>query len=412
MELLIFIAVVAAIWWWVKKNKKSTNSPATQQPPRSASPNGTPEIKFTITTSTGMGEYSGGNSELQDLGPLTPVGPQTWRLNPKASFPLTLMGADESVARQIKHLASKDDHWSHKVPEFALLVAQHNLRFKEVDDFIAEQKPKFDAAVAQKIKDAPEWSNASEKDRHDMQAEYQEVALEGLGLSIGDAELKALFLSQPSDFTSDDEILSSFGGDSALYSFYLTQLGRTNSVATVKADDWSRKSWEQLVERGRARRGKDIPIAMLLEGLRLKDLNELLAGTIEKPLGRKAKALEAAEALPDLQARLSERISFREMFQILPPVGLDIDELRSSFGHARVVATAVLQTYYTAAKTQGTVASRNEDREFYKGWEVTTWIDPMPVCAQAYCKKYQRLPSKLPPFHLGCNCRLERTYKD
>ena len=412
MELLVFFAVVAAIWWWVKKSKKPTDSSAMQPTPRPASSTAAPEIKVTLTTSTGIRDYSSSSFELQDLGPLTSVGPETWCLNPKASFPLTLMGADESVARQIKDLISKDDQWSQKVPEFALLVAQHNLRFREVDDFIAEQKPKFEAAVAQSITDSPEWGSASEKDRLDLQAEYYEVALEGLGLSIGDADLKTLFLPQPSDFTSDDEILSSFGGDSALYSFYLTQLGRTNPVATVKADDWSRKFWEQLVDRGRARRGKDIPIAMLLEGLRLKDLNELLAGTIDKPLGRKAKALEAAEALPDLHVRLSERISFREMFQVLPPAGLDIGELRASFGHARVVATAVLQTYYTAAKTQGSVASQSEDREFYKGWEITTWIDPMPVCAQAYCKKYQRLPTKLPPFHLGCNCRLERTYKE
>ncbi|MFD2271447.1 hypothetical protein ACFS07_10635 [Undibacterium arcticum] len=70
---------------------------------------------------------------------------------------------------------------------------------------------------------------------------------------MGRADLGRLLAGEPAEFAEDDELLRQFGGDAALYSFYLTQLSRSSPVATVKADDYGRKFWEQLVEK------KDLP---------------------------------------------------------------------------------------------------------------------------------------------------------
>lgn len=46
----------------------------------------------------------------------------------------------------------------------------------------------------------------------------------------------------------------------------------------------------------------------------------------------------------------------------------------------------------------------------YDAWGIMNWENPLPACATKVCKKYDRLPSKRPPFHLGC--QLEFSFKD
>jgi hypothetical protein len=133
----------------------------------------------------------------------------------------------------------------------------------------------------------------------------------------------------------------------------------------VKADDYWRKGWEQLVENGFAYRGKDIPTQLLLESLRLKDLNELLAGAVEKPLGRKAKAIEVALSLPDLTSRMSNRIAYREMFQAVPPADIDVSALTRSFAYATALASVVQQTYYTGVRTLDAIEEHRREPGVY-----------------------------------------------
>jgi hypothetical protein len=316
MEFLIFLLVVAIVWLWIKGKSRRSGVTSRSQ---------TPEIKFTVTTSSGPAFSGRSSNKPPDVGDLIEAGPNAWILNPKSPLPLTLYNADQELANKLKELLGATEYWSQKIPDIALLIAQHNLRFREVDTFIAEHKAKFRSEVERLVSASGEWAEASEKDREDLQAEFEGKAIESLGVSVGRVDLACLLEGEPANFTEDDELVRKFGSDSSLYPFYLTALGRTAQVATVKADDYSRKFWEQLVEKGFARRGKDIPTQLILDGLRLKDINELLNGTTEKPIGRKAKAIESALNLPDLASRLSERISYREMFQALPPSGVNAE---------------------------------------------------------------------------------------
>lgn len=411
MEWLVILIVGVIGWAWLKGRESATT--AAQTTAEVVEPEGAvtvPEIKVTITTSVARPLRD--ENEPRNVGELTAAGESAWVLNPLSPLPMTVIGAERPVAERLKAVLATTDYWSQKVPDVALLIAQHNLRFKEADAFVEQHKRRFDAEVEKQIAVSTEWQGASAKDREDLRAEFEEKALQSLGISIGRADFALLLAGQPEAFTEDDELLRRFGDDAALYSFYLTQLSRSIRVVTVKADDYWRRFWEQLAEKGLARRGREIPAQLLLEGLRLKDLNELLQGTIAKPLGRKAKAVDAALALPDLQDRLAQRISFREMFEAIPPADIDLSVLVKSFAYASALATVVQRTFYTGVQTLDAIDERKREQGLYDAWQIRNWQDPLPACAAAVCKKYDRLPAKRPPFHVGCDCQLECSFRD
>jgi hypothetical protein len=403
MEWLVFIVVAIIVWAWIRQ--KSPGSPAERRQSTD-----TPNISVTLTTFTSAG--GGYENRPINVGDLVEDDPAGWVLNPKSPLPLTVCNAGRDVASRLKTLLGAAEYWTQKVPDVALLIAQHNLRFKQVDAFVAEHRSKYHAEVTRLTSNSPEWAQASKRDRGDLLADFKRTALESLRVYVGRVDFECLLEGEPATFIEDDALVKRFEGNSSLYSLYLSLLNRRSQVFTVKAEDYNRKAWEELVERGFARRGKDIPIDLILEGLRLKDLNELLSGVVSKPLGRKAKAIEAAMNLPDLHSRLSERITYREMFQVLPPSDIDVDQLGRSFAYATALAAVVQQTYYTGVRTLEAIAERKREPGVFDAWEIRHWEDPIPACAAAVCKKYDRLPAKRPPLHVGCNCQLEPSFKE
>jgi hypothetical protein len=402
MEWLLVVGVVAAVWYSLRnsnqkeaRGRQGANADAVQT---------TAAVR--IGSSIVVEDLRSDQPEV-DVGDMVPAGDNAWVLNPRSPLPLTLLNAEKNVAIEVRGVLSSREYWVNKVPELAMLIAQHNLRFKEVDELILNTKPRFDAEIGKLIQNSAEWSNSSDKDRQDLRNEFEALALNSLGIWAGQVDLVILLSGQPSSFTDDDELLRQFHGDVSLYSLYLSLLGRGNSVTTVKADDYQRKQWEKLVEIGLARRGKDIPIPQILDGLRLKDINVILADAIPKPLGRKSNAVEVASALPDIDERLSKHVSFREMFQVMKPADTDIEAIVNSFAYSNQLAAIVQQTYYTGLLTLEAKQERKQDDGFYNAWEISNWEDPLPSCAASVCRKYAKLPSKLPPFHVGCSCRLE-----
>jgi hypothetical protein len=361
---------------------------------------------ITVMVSSG-GRSSSDDRPTADTGALAPAGESAWVLNPKAPLPLTVVGASREIAEQLRVLLHTPGTWSVKQPEVTYLIARHNLRFKEIDEFVAQPRPRFEAEVERQKKASTEWAGASELDRDDLLAEFQEKAIESLGLNHNAFNLELLMTGELKHVEDDDKLLDRFAGDSALYSLYLGQIGR--GVVTIGAADYFREAWEKLVAKGLARRGRDIPMPLLLEELRVKDLNEIIAGP--KAIGRKAKAIEAALALPDLDARLERKIAYREKFLAIPPEGLDVAAIADAFAYADAIARLALITCYTGVRTLLAIEERKEGG--YNAYEITNFEDdPAPACAQRYLKQYDRLPAKRPPFHVGCNCTLECTYKD
>jgi hypothetical protein len=408
MEFLVLLILVAVVWYFIKRASKGSGY-SSQRRNQSGAP---PEIRVTVSSSLVRRGGGRDNSQPRDVGDLTSAGQNAWVLNPKSPLPLTVENCDRENANTLKTLLGSVEYWSQKLPELALLIAQNNLRIKEVDQFAAQYRSRFNSEVAARIANSSEWQDASERDRADIRSEHEVQALASLGVSVGRADMACLLKGEPSAIAEDDVLIQRFSGDSSLYSFYLSAVSRSSSVALVKAEDYARKSWEQLVEIGLARRGKDIDREQILNGMRLKEINELLVGVAEKLPGRKAKSIEVALKLPDLEDRLSRHISFREMFQVLPAPGIDMSSVKESFAYSMAVATVVQQTYYTAVRTLDAIDERKGAGDLYDAWEISNWEDPTPPCAKNYCRKYERLPAKRPPFHIGCNCQLECSYKD
>lgn len=396
----VVIVLVAALVVWLFWPRKRTTATAT------------PEVTVRFEMS-GKATSSSPRQGAENIGALAAAGEGAWVLNPNSPLPLTAVGVDQAVAHALRELLNTVTSWSSKLPDIAYLIAWHNLRFKEVDEFVAQHRARFNAEVQRLMRESSEWASASDKDKLDLLGEFRDTAIKSLGVHTGNADLHLLLTGEPKNLAADDALLARFAGDSTLYSFYLSQLGRANSVVAVKSDDYFRKSWETLVEKGLARRGKDIPKADLLESLRLKDLNAVLQGATPKPIGRKAKAVEACMTLPDLDARLSQHISFRETFQVVPPPDMDVEALAAAFSYATTVAQVVQTTFYTGTRTLEAIREKKESGPGgYDAWEVTNWTEPVPPCASQFVKKYGRLPAKRPPYHVGCDCTLECSFKD
>ncbi len=407
MDFIVILLLLAAVaWFFLRSRRKETGAGKTRGAATAAGPSARGKVS--------SDEETADRREIEvDVGALTAAGADAWILNPNSPLPITVIGANRDLAEQMRSMLNAAAPWSNKVPELAFLVARNNVHFKEVDEFVAQNKERFTAEVQRRVSESTEWAGASDKDKLDLLREFREDALDALRTHTGRADLYLLLTGEPRNLADDDALLARFDNDYGLYAFYLSRLGRANGVVTVPADDYFRKSWEALAEKGLARRGKDIPRAMLLEGLRLKDLNAILTGTTAKPLGRKAKAVEACLALPDLDARLHQHISFRESFEAVPPPGMDVGALGTAFAYANALAEVVQTTYYTGTCTlQALLEKRLAGPGAYDAWEITNWNDPVPACARQFVKRYGRLPARRPPYHVGCDCRLECSYKD
>ncbi len=392
MEWLIIIAVIAIIWYAVSASKKNTD---TEIP-----------IKISIETSSRGGGYD--TDRVVDTGKVKQVADDTFCINPKSRLPLTLKGLSISEANQIKKMLDGEAQWRRNLSDIIFLIAQHNIECVELEDFISRLRSEVSEYMEKRKQDSEEWEQSSEKDKADLTREFQTAALKNLSTRpSNDGALEVLIFGVPGDVTADDQLLELFSGHKDIYRFYVTNLGRGSKANKVPADDYYRKYWESLVELGLANRGKDIPVESLLDGLRMKDINEYFSDRLEKKLTRKAKAVEFAAAQPDVIDILSKHISFREMFQISEPKDIEISAIRACYEYASAYAEVIRDTYVTGYRTLDTLEdARDAD---YDGWEIEA-EDCCHQCLKLNGKKTKRKPSKLPPFHVGCTCSLQGVY--
>lgn len=389
MEVLVVLLLLAVVIFWIKSRQGQAAAPPIASTAAEVAP------QFGDATPVEVGDLRS-----------TPDG--GWVLNPESPLPLTLLGADRATAEKVRSLLLAEKTWDDwRAPELSLLVAERNLHFAEVDAYVADLKRRFEAALDGAIRNSTEWPSATEKDREDLRREFELAAIESLGTPIEPDTLKTLFAGPPQEIHADDALVRLFDGKASLYAFVLQMIRYFGDTAiSVPADADGRKQWESLVAMGIARRGQDIPVDAILAGFRLKELNELLAGTRPKSYGRIAAAVEAAKALPDLKERLARQVAYRELFQLAPPPDVDVSTLRRSFDHALAVAHVVHATFDAGVKTLRVVAEAKADRGMYEGWLIESAETPPLACAKAVCKASKRLPTKRPPFHVGCTCEL------
>ncbi|MGZ8915749.1 MAG: hypothetical protein ACXW1Z_21915 [Methylobacter sp.] len=394
MKYLLLILIVGAILFYLMKKKS---------PPRDSSK----EVDIPITVTISTSESGTPSAEKIYSGDLV-ESENGYLLNPKSPFPLTVRGLSSTDAHRLKGYLDEEANWGRRLSEITYLLAQSNATCMEIEDYVKKYRPQYEKTISDLKSASAEWNSASERDQEDMVSEFQQRSLDGLPVQPSNRDiLEPLFEDQPSDITADDELVELFAGDTELYRFYVSELWGIGKMRTVPAGDYYRKKYESLVEKRLAKRGQDIGIEQILNGIRLKDINEVLKGIVEKPFGRKAKAIEFALTVPDISERLGKTIAFRELFQLCEPENLDVQEIQKCYRHAYAVATLLKDTYVAGACTLRTFDDS-------RGIKVDSWRvvadDCCESCRSHNGRTYKRRPSKLPPFHVGCSCRVEENF--
>ena len=105
--------------------------------------------------------------------------------------------------------------------------------------------------------------------------------------------------------------------------------------------------------------------------------------------------------------RLNKQIAFREIFQIAKPEGIEVAEIQKCYNHANAVASLLRDTYSSGVRTLRELEDAKEARFDY--WEISA-EECCKTCRQLHGKRYKRMPSRLPPFHIGCDCMIEGGY--
>lgn len=395
MELILILALIVGVWVIFKFNR----------PERRPSD---PDIPVTVSieTSYRSGRYD--DDRIIDTGQIENISATRHIINRKSPFPLTIEGLSESDARVFKSKLDGEARWQRNLDHLTYLLAQNNARCLQLDELLVQLRAEVSASIDGQIATSTEWGEASEKDRADMLIEFRARSVESLTIRPSNQQaLLVLLTGEPRDVTADDRLLGLFSNDVELYRFYLRNLGRSRSTIRVPADDYYRKQYEALVKLKLARRGKDIPLEDLLEGLRMKDINEFFSDRLDRRCGRKAQAVAFAVSQPDALEVLGRHISFREMFQVLEPEGIDVADIRQCYEHASAVAEIVKDTYVAGYRTLAELADARDAE--YEVWEIDA-EDCCPNCDKLHGKRTKRKPAKLPPYHMGCTCTLEGTY--
>lgn len=371
--------------------------------PRSAERPTTPKV--TVTMSFGV---RSSRSSAGDSGPLTAKG-TAWVLNPRSTFPVTVSGISEARAGELKAIlddptvrygASRD-----RLLEF---LARWNVKWLELEGELEPIRARYLRVIDQLKASSPEWAAVGDLDRQDLLDGFRRQASDEADLgAMMRPHVSELAEGGGGDVTIDDALIDRFGFEAI--QVYVARADKLAKVHRIEATNYARAAFEALVANGLARRGQDIPIADVLAGLTLKELNAL-APEAAKPFGRKAKAVEYLETLPDVWDRLKNSVAFREQFQLcpLPPEfsRIDLAAVASGWRRVRAEADLMAHTYLFGNSAFSQVAS---GREYAKGWEIIATDNSCSACKLAAEKKYTKSRPPQVPMHVGCRCAIVPT---
>jgi len=389
MWLFWLIVGAVIVFWMLMKSKANQGRPSASV--------SAPSVKISVSSRN----ESEDRPTKVDYQPTADGG---FQIGASLPFPLTLYGLDRDDAAKLA--SAMEQGQEYEIGEwFGHLVAEKNVRCKELDEWLADAKPAIAKLVAQGAQSSAEWASATELDKQDMLAEFQDAAVNELAVRPGFVDsATTLLFEEPHDLTVDDALLAHFKDNPKTYQSLLYAISAGSKVQAAPAGDYRRKTFDELTEKGFMRRGQEIPLEDVLAGMTMKQMQEIAGADAPKKFTRKAQAVEFLMSLPDVRQRLEKAISFRELFQLKPIEGIDLNELANAHAYSAEVARVILRTLRAGLGTQRLVDSS-------KDWEVDGWVleseECCPSCRKNHGKTWKRLPQKLPPYHIGCEARIE-----
>jgi hypothetical protein len=347
---------------------------------------------------------------VPDMGlPIPGKTPNSWIINPRGTFPLTIYPTTGQIAREIKGLLDQSFNWGGGVAQahqIEPLMLREGLRCKEVDNYVALYKRKYLEAIENLKQMSSEWVKASDLDRRDLTEEFAKRALTTLDVNPGAiCDLSTLF-SDERDALSTRSLINRFGFESV--QFYVRSAGRLDKVHIVPAKHPSRASFERLVELGLAVRGENVGVANILNTLTLKELQEVVQDDGGLPsFKRKAPAIEYALNLDDITERLSKKVALREFFQLRPlPRDFEKVSVGSVLGTIRYTHEVCMLISHTYVMSGYDFRDRitGGSPEFVTGWKILASESSCPACVKAGAVVYPKAKRPRVPLHIGCRC--------
>jgi uncharacterized protein (DUF433 family) len=331
-------------------------------------------------------------------------------INPGSTFELTLLGADNSLGKQIQNILLDEKIYDDKKKnQVVALFAEFNLKVKEVELY----KKKYSKIYFDKIEElktaSEEWKTAGELDKEDLLEDYRKIAIKGI-YEKPNCDLFSLFEKEPKDITVDDDLIKEYGFDNI--QTYLRFADNLDKVRVISNDNYNRQRFEKLVDLGLSIRGSSIPLDEILSTLTLKDLNEI-ANNPEKQFKRKNQAIEFISAMPNIEEKIGSKISLRELFKLkqLPEKysSINLKEVSDAWSYTYEVVGLLMSTYYNANYSTQTL----KDKKYVKEYKVESWSNEENMCPCAkelINKKYPKTRPPKIPYHIGCNCSLRQEY--
>lgn len=331
-------------------------------------------------------------------------------INPGSTFELTLLGADNSLGKQIQNILLDEKIYDDKKKnQVVALFAEFNLKVKEVEAYKKKYgKIYFDKLEELKIA-SEEWKTAGELDKEDLLGDYREIAINGI-YEQPNCDLFSLFEKEPKDITVDDDLIKEYGFDNI--QIYLRFADNLDKVRVIANDNYNRQRFEKLVDLGLSIRGSSIPLDEILSTLTLKGLNEI-ANNPEKQFKRKNQAIEFILAIPNIEEKIGSKISLRELFKLkqLPEKysSINLQEVSDAWSYTYEVVGLLIDTYRNANYSTQAL----KDKEYVKEYKVESWTNEENMCPCAkelISKKYPKSRPPKIPYHIGCNCSLRQEY--
>lgn len=345
----------------------------------------------------------------EEIDPVKSIDNKSWILNPGTPFELTVINADENEAVEIRSLLeNKEIPYRKKEENLISLFASRNLKIKEIEEYKNKYKQQYFDRIESLKSSSPEWNISGEKDKEDLLIEFRQIAINSI-YERADCDLIALFECEPKDMTLDDELINEYGFESV--QTYLTYVDDLDRIRIIPNDNFLRPGFEKLVEYRLAKRGNELSKEEILSTLTLRELN-LIASNPEKEYKRKNQAIEYILTLDNLEQKISENVSLRELFKLnqLPSKydSLDLKSISSTIHYHTQEIRLLVDTYRKSASSWRDL----KYKEYIKGYtiEPSNKENPCPYAKERSEKKYSKNDPPKVPFHIGCNCYLSKEY--
>lgn len=119
-------------------------------------------------------------------GSIRRTGSGSWLLNPSSSFPLTVSGGTEIQATEIERILDEAFSRGGSRPGARLGECMYfaGLRCNEVDQYLQEFRPTYQAEIQKLIEGSKEWESSSEKDREDLLVTFRRESLQRLEFDL------------------------------------------------------------------------------------------------------------------------------------------------------------------------------------------------------------------------------------